>query len=69
MLSKYILAVGNTPYEKRHTSQTVCYAPAVYLRRKLTFTAIFLVLLTDRFHAFFNPTHASETNATSNTPT
>ena len=29
------------------------YAPAVYLRRKLTLESIFLVLLTDNFDAFF----------------
>ena len=41
---------------------------AVYLGRKLTSTAIFLVLLTNQFGAFFNPKNASETNATNNNP-
>ena len=53
----YILAVGNTPYGKRHLTE-----------EKLTFTAIFLVPLTDHFDAFFNPKNASETNATNKTP-
>ena len=34
----------------------------VYLRRKLTFTAILFVLLPDQFDAFFNPRNVSETN-------
>ena len=58
MSSIYTTAVGNTPYGKRHTSGTIhldTYASAVYLGRKLTFEAIFLALLTDRFNAFFNP--------------
>ena len=33
----------------------ICPASAVYLRRKLTFTAIFLAQLTDHFDASFNP--------------
>ena len=37
-------------------------------RRKLIFTAIFQVLPTDQFDAFFNPKNASETNTTNNTP-
>ena len=37
---------------------------AVYLRRKLAFTAIFLVL-PDQFDAFFNPKIVSETNSIS----
>ena len=38
-------------------------AIAVYLRRKLTSTAIFFVLLPDQFDAMFNPKNVSETNA------
>ena len=41
---------------------------AVYLRRKLTFTAIALVPLTNQFKVLVNPENASETNATSNSP-
>ena len=63
----YILAVGNTHYGKRPTSRYICYDSAVYHKRKLTFTAIFLVLLTDQFDAIFNPKNASETNDINNT--
>ena len=44
------------------------YAFAVYLGKKLSFTAILLELLTDEFDAFFNPKNTSETNAKSNSP-
>ena len=57
-------ALGRTPYLPNH----IFYASAVCVRRKLTFTAIFLVLLTDQFDAFFNPENASETSTTNNTP-
>ena len=58
-------ALRKTSYLTKH----ICYASAVCLRRKLTFTAIFLAQLTDQFDASFNPKNASETNATSNTST
>ena len=38
----------------RQISRTMCYAPAIYLRIKLTFTAIILVLSKDQFDAFLN---------------
>ena len=53
-----------TPYLPNH----ICYASAVYLTRKLTFTAIFSARPTDQFGAIFNPKNTSETNATNNTP-
>ena len=56
-------ALRKTRYLPNH----ICYASAVYLTTKLTFTAIFLVLLSDQFDAFSNPKNTSETN-TSNTP-
>ena len=41
----HILALANTPYEKRYTSKYLpnhsCHAAAVYLRRKFIFTAVF----------------------------
>ena len=46
----YILAVWNTPFGKRHASRTVSVTSlrsTRYLRRKLTFTAISLVLMAD----------------------
>ena len=63
-----ILAVGNTPYGKRHTSQNMYVTPLPYVGRNFTFAVIFLVPLTDQFDAFFNPQITSETNATNNTP-
>ena len=60
---------------RKHALRKTAYRPnqtwkssAVYLRRKLTFAAIFLVLLTSQFDAIFNPKNASDTNATNNTP-
>ena len=65
----YILAVGNTPYGKRHTSRTILVSVTTPLQSKLTFTAIFLVLLTDQFDAFLTrKTPQRRTNATNNTP-
>ena len=61
----YILALGSTPYGKKAYLPNQTYkSSAVYLRRKLTFTAIFLVLTTNQFDAFFNPKNASDRNAT-----
>ena len=56
-------ALRKTPYLPNH----ICYAAAVYFRRELTFTAIFLFLPTDYFDEC--PINASETAATNNTPT
>ena len=60
---------------REHALRKTAYVPvqtwkssAVYLRRKLTFTATFLVRLTYQLDAFFNPKHASDTNSTNNTP-
>ena len=54
-------ALRKTSYLPNH----VCYPSAVYLRRKLTFTALFWVRLKYyQFDTFFNPKNASETNAT-----
>ena len=53
------LAVGTRLTENAIPPEPVCYTSAVYLTKKLTLTAIFLVLLTDHFTAFFNPTKAS----------
>ena len=50
--SIYVLAVGNTPYGE--------WMIAVYIWRKLAFTAIFFLLLPDQFDAFFNPRNVSE---------
>ena len=62
--SMHSLAVGNTPYGKRHTSQTIYLTPLRSQKK-----ACILVLLTYQFDALFNPKNASETNATNNTPT
>ena len=65
----YILAVGTHALRKTpYLPIRICYASAVYLGRKFSFTAFFLVLLTNRFDAF-NPKNASETTLyTNNTP-
>ena len=57
-------ALHKTPYLPNNIS----YASAVYLGRHITCTVLFLVRLTYRFGAFFNPKNASEANATNNTP-
>ena len=49
-------------------NRTSVVVTAICLRRKLTFTAIFIVLLPDQFDAFFNPKNVSETNAINITP-
>ena len=55
-------SLRKTPYLPNNK----CYTSAVYLRRKLVFSAIFLEPLTDQFDSFFNPKNTSETNATNN---
>ena len=63
-------AVGNTLTEEHWTSRTKPVKRICMCRRKLTFTAMFLVSvrLRDNFGAFFNPKSASESNTISNTP-
>ena len=52
----FILAVGNTNYGKRNNSRTGnSVLIAVYLRRKLAFTAIFTGRLPGQLDTFFNP--------------
>ena len=69
---RYSLGVGSTPYGKRYISRTKLGNPlrsTRYLKRTLTFTAIFLALMKKQFGAFFKPKYASGTNAiTDNTP-
>ena len=51
--SIYVLAVGNTPYGNWRTlPKRTSVVTAVRLRRKLTFTAIFFVVLSDQFDVF-----------------
>lgn len=57
----YVLAVGNNPYERRHTSTAIPVTPLVYLARRFTSTAIFVVLLTDQFDTFVNPDKTLQT--------
>ena len=48
-------ASRNTPILPNH----ICYASAVYLKRKLKFTAIFSLPLTDQFAVFTQPENTS----------
>ena len=68
--SKYVYSSRrkHASRKTRYLPNHICYASGVHLERKLTFTAIFLVLLADHFDAFFNAKNTSDTNATSNTP-
>ena len=70
----FFFAVGKQSLRKTpYLPNYICHATAVYLWKKLRFTAIFLVLPTSQFDSFINPIintkNASETNATNNTPT
>ena len=60
---------------RKHALRYMAYLPnrttvviAVYLRTKLTFTAIFFVLLPAQFDTFLSPKNVSETNVTNITP-
>ena len=51
----HIVAVGNTPYGKRHTSRTVFLATLQPILQESLFTAIVLVLLPKSIRRFLQP--------------
>ena len=68
-ISSIFLAVGNTPYGKRHISRTKLGNPLQSIFEESSRSRqSFWVLLSNQFDAFFNQKNTSDTNATNNTP-